>query len=257
MKRKFSSMTQEEFVADAQKRMKRVFGGLDRREEIYEGAKSNYFYFSGMYHIRSGLVTPSVVNDLRNGKTLLSVGCGDAHLERFLSKGYEIPSSRITLTDKSLDECVQTFGSTFYQFDMTKPWPIIGNYDYILFPESLGVALLESERGKPASSPVAQRFDDIAKRITRAVYDNRIQDITNGERAFFFTLLEREVGRVVPTHTIINEAFRHLTPGGELRVSRSGGIQSDQQTAYVILKLLLEHTLTYSLSPGPFVVRKS
>ncbi len=102
-----------------------------------EGA---YVYFAPAWHVRFGLITPKLVEDLQQGKNMLSVGCGPAYLERLLAKTFNIPQENIGLADR---EPVYLKGFRSYQFDMFKAWKgVKGKFDYIIFPESL-VACME------------------------------------------------------------------------------------------------------------------
>ena len=83
------------------------------------------------------IISEAIVADLRdNNKSMLSVGCGPAHLERFLVSHLGIARRKITLAD--IDGLHVPQGFNFRQFDMLGTWPHFDHlFDYIIFPESI------------------------------------------------------------------------------------------------------------------------
>ena len=98
--------------------------------------KGPYAYFAPSYHIQRGLVGKTIIEDLRKGKKMLSVGSGPAYLERLLVNRFGVDPNNITLSDISTSNVPEGFN--FHQFDMYGQWPDFGqSFDYIIFPESL------------------------------------------------------------------------------------------------------------------------
>ena len=83
------------------------------------------------------LMTEEIVVDLQTSeKSLLSIGCGPAYLERLLTSRLGVKPKQITLGDISQDHVPSGFD--FHQFDMYGDWPEIQKpFDYIIFPESV------------------------------------------------------------------------------------------------------------------------
>lgn len=127
------------------------------------------------------LMSEALVSELKKGKTLLSVGCGEAYLERLLVSRLGVPRERVMLAD--VCEEVIPPGFRRYVFDMHKPWPRVEPVDYVLFPESTLINYYFSDE------PL--RFE--------------------GE---YFRFLAREEG----LYTVISRAADCLRDGGQIRI---------------------------------------
>lgn len=92
---------------------------------------NDWNYHSPSHHVRTSLLTPEVLKDLQSGKSLLSIGCGAAHLERILTNRFGI--KQIELADIDAENLPKGFKS--YIFDMHQDWPELGKFDYIFFTE--------------------------------------------------------------------------------------------------------------------------
>jgi len=95
------------------------------------------------HHIETGLVTEEDINELQNGKRLLSVGACPAHLERLLVES-GVPSDAIIIADSNPDILTVDTPIQKELFDCTKKWPDLGLFDIIIFPESLCIALTDA-----------------------------------------------------------------------------------------------------------------
>lgn len=244
-------MSQDELVELAQGIIKRHFPENERHQDVYLPEGLSYTYFSALWHLRDGLVTPRIILDLRNGAKMLSVGSGDGHLERVLIKGFGIPKDRINVSDKSIHPRLLTEGLTCYEFDMTKPWPDMKkSFNYVIFPESLGVALLSVPGG--ASS----RFLGNTKRIENTVLNGGI--VSDRDRDFYLELIETDVPSATHIYKVLQEAYKKLCNVGEIRLSKSGSIRSKQLEVYVELKFRRESPeCECSLASGPLVISKN
>ena len=100
------------------------------------GRKYSLFAPSWFFQSASLLMTEVIVTDLLdNAKSLLSVGCGPAHLERFMVSQLGIDRQQITLAD--IDGLHVPGDFKHHQFDMLVEWPRLDQrFDYIIFPES-------------------------------------------------------------------------------------------------------------------------
>ena len=96
----------------------------------------DYKYWTPSHHVKTGLINNEILKDLRGGKkSILSLGCGNAYLERLLVGKLGVSNSQIELVDQNLREIPSGF--TVYSFDITKSWPNLKRtYDYIFIPES-------------------------------------------------------------------------------------------------------------------------
>lgn len=95
------------------------------------------------HHIETGLITEEDINELQNGKRLLSVGACPAHLERLLVES-GVPSDAIIITDSNPDILSIDTSIQKVLFDCTQEWPVLGLFDIIIFPESLCIALTDA-----------------------------------------------------------------------------------------------------------------
>src|SRR3989338_2390057 len=92
-------------------------------EDIYPSDRDNNFYFSALWHIKNELITSEIIRQLQDGKSLLSVGVGEGHLERLLVQGFEVPMHQIHVTDISIHPKIKETGLPYYSFDIVKSWP--------------------------------------------------------------------------------------------------------------------------------------
>jgi len=135
-----------------------------------EEPSKGYFGFTPSHHIRMGLVTKTMVDRLKRPQQyLLSVGCGQAYLERLLVE-LRVDSGRIILSDASRKNIPNGF--EFYEFDMHKEWPSFGmNFDYIIYPESL-------------CSLVKYEPEELCKRMVHIFSNSLINTKSDGEVRF-------------------------------------------------------------------------
>ncbi|HBF13693.1 MAG TPA: hypothetical protein DDW49_09985 [Deltaproteobacteria bacterium] len=97
-----------------------------------------YIHYSPSYFFQHNLVTPELVNQLRDNpaRRVLSVGAGKGYLERFLVNVCRVGQNQIVLTD--VDAQGLPAGFENHAFDMWGNWPeMSGTFDTILFPQSI------------------------------------------------------------------------------------------------------------------------
>jgi hypothetical protein len=127
------------------------------------------------HHIESGLITEKDIEDLKSGKILLSVGAHPAYLERVLLE-LGVPALSITLADKDPGLSDMAGEMKHAVFDMTKPWPSIGSFDLIIFPESLCIALsnkVEQENPqKEGLHPNDDRESELLSFVIKQAFDH-------------------------------------------------------------------------------------
>lgn len=222
---------QKGLIEEARGRSSKVFSAEENHNDAYNPSLGrNYFYFPGILYFERGTITTDMVQRLREGASMLSVGSGDGHLERLLSEGFEIPKKNIVVSDIELDPFLSSDFES-YTFDMTGDWPDFGRkFDYVLFPESLGVALLDL-LNIGNGGHTYRFFEDINSDASRCL---------NGEEMhspeFFQRVIEMDIPYAVNSYGIMKRAVSQLNPEGEVRVCY-GLDKSDQVRAYVMLKL--------------------
>src|SRR3989338_8085531 len=120
-----------------------------REVSIIGDKRTTYTFFAPSYYFdpRRPLITPEIVNDLKEGKRLLSVGCGPAYLERFLVRAGKISAGGIELAD--IDPHYRRKEFRMHVFDMHKSWPNLEErFDYVIFPNSLFTYDLPTEESE-------------------------------------------------------------------------------------------------------------
>jgi hypothetical protein len=114
-----------------------LFPGVFEKELIDRSEGAFRHWFSPSYHFSTGLMNEEIVEDLKEGKRLLSVGAGAAHLETFLVEALKVPQERIVLADR---DAIHGKGFKTHNFDMYQRWPSMGEFDYIVFPRSVFIS---------------------------------------------------------------------------------------------------------------------
>ncbi len=249
-------LNQEKLLAEAKERMYAYMPPEDHHDGAYNPADKtlNYFYFSGIWHIENGLVTSRIIRNLQDGASMLSVGTGDGHLERLLIQGFSVPKENIHVADKALDKKVKEYGFRDYEFDMIGEWPDLNkDYDYIVFPESLGVALLKNKKSFFAPELTTRFCEDVRNTVGKVTSG---QDVSTSDADFYISLIQRDVPGAEFTCTVLTQALRYLSDSGNIRISRGGGIANNQQYAYTVLRLKDNLIPTSTYGQGPSVFKK-
>lgn len=105
------------------------------------------------------LMNQIIVEDLKNGKTMLSVG-GPGYLEKLLVKGLGVDKNNITLADSESNRMSKDF--EFYLFDSTKEWPDLKKqFDYIIFPENFVTSSIKKEYSRMRSESQTKNLDSL------------------------------------------------------------------------------------------------
>lgn len=247
-------MSQDELIQLAMKKIDKEFPLSDRHRDVYLSDRDNNFYFSALWHMRDYLITPKIIAHLKSGAKMLSIGSGDGHLERLLARGFAVPRKNIHVSDISIHPKLLNQGFPRYEFDLTQDWPKLPcSFDYVIFPESLGVALLKL---RLEGNCVTSRFYEDTVKIVNATLRKR--NVSGADRDFYIGLIERDIPQAIPTYNILRQAYDLLNNDGELRVSRGGGIKYEQMNAYVGLKFKKEFPKSkYDFSvTGPSIIQK-
>lgn len=217
-----------DFLEEAEIKAKNLFPDA---KDMVADEDSSYIFFGPFEYFRRGLIDEGMIKNLQEGASLLSVGVGPARLERFIQQGYALKVNQITIAD--VDWHKEALESDFLKikFDMTKKWPEFDtHFDYIIFPESFGVA-----HGKFDNESFTSRFWDILNPVVEKILSNHDSDIASMDRKLFKNIIEADLPRAVQELNTITEALKYLNPSGEIRMR--GHLISDQCLAYIILML--------------------
>jgi len=199
-----------EFVVDAKKRIRKVLGDPTEYEKsLNADAKgSGYMYFDPEWCFEKGLVDEKMVSALERGASLLSVGTGRADLERVLWKGYKIPKDKISIADIKLHTRAKRAPFSKFQFDMKGEWPdSLGKFDFIVFPESFGVAI---DAG-PGSMDAGVIYQDLKKDEEEGKIDAHMTELMRELEKGLSDAIKQEL-------VVIQQALLHLSEGGEIRM---------------------------------------
>ena len=118
--------------------------------------KMSYLDFNLQQYNRYTVLKPSVIQAIKNGSKLLSVGIGLGYYEEYLINTHGISRSSIHCADLHLDE--KWSSHTSYIFDICSPWPNLNQkYDYILFGQVIGVSAIN--KGGKKSQIMAEHVE--------------------------------------------------------------------------------------------------
>jgi len=77
----YNHLTQQQLIQIANKKILKVFSKEEQHTGVYVGNNSQYFYFSALWYFQSAIITPDIIQKLSSGGNMLTVGCGEGHLE--------------------------------------------------------------------------------------------------------------------------------------------------------------------------------
>ncbi len=169
------------FVAVVRAAEERLFPELldpDHPRRLVSARRS--WEYRPSHHVRRGLVGPDDVVALSlPGRRLLSVGAHPACLEHLLCS-LGVPAEHVVVADvdPALLGCVGAMEKVV--FDVFGPWPALGGFDLILFPESLCIAL--GDRVAQADDGAGGAFsgDVLAGRLLAHVLGNALERLRPG-----------------------------------------------------------------------------
>lgn len=159
MKPKKIPDAEQAFVDSVRRLEERMYP--DQLEESAPARMKGHGKYSWLYrpshHIETGLITEADIELLSQpARRLLSVGAYPASLEKILVE-LGVPAENMLIADVHPDVAQSAGPIPFALFDMTGPWPAIGDFDRVVFPESLCIAIGDSVRMKevPRTAPHA------------------------------------------------------------------------------------------------------
>jgi hypothetical protein len=140
-------MPDDDFISRVRAAEERLFRDrldpADATRLLHDGYS---WHYRPSHHAATGLVTSEDF-----GKTILSIGAHPACFERILVE-LGLPRERLLVADHEPRLPEEAPGLRTIVFDVTEPWPEIGAFDLIVFPESLCIALADriDREGRPA-----------------------------------------------------------------------------------------------------------
>ncbi|GEM_PF-4234219 len=165
------------------------YGGTIGAENFNDSGA--YIYFGPSHHFWSGLMTPEIVERFKADRNLkmLSVASGPAYIEQFMTH-LGVATDQMVLSDINPNSLPKNY--TTKTFNMWDKWPDFskeGPFDLIVIPENYPKLTRESQHFHPEVPTSEENFDEHASQSLNILLDS---------------------------------AFGHLKPGGEIRIS--GGV---------------------------------
>ena len=142
MKRRDFPASDLQFIIAVRQMEERLFPEeLDSEDDTRMKSHGRYFWhFRPSHHAQTGLITAGDLELLRQpGRRMLSVGAYPAFLERVLLElGISAENLLVADKDAAIAQCSPLLRTR--TFDAHEPWPEMGTFDRILFPESLCIS---------------------------------------------------------------------------------------------------------------------
>ncbi len=168
------------FLATVRSLEERLFSdALDPNDVTRMKNPAYSWLYRPSHHVESGLLTEQDVERLKHGATMLSVGAHPAHLERLLLE-LGVPASAITLADTNPELVASTSPLRRMIFDMTAPWPALGRFDLIVFPESLCIALSNILDQEKPQGEGPYPHDDREAELLAFVLEHALEHLADG-----------------------------------------------------------------------------
>lgn len=236
----------------------RDFADQKRREifptanEHQRSGDSRYVYFPVVDHYfdRKPIIDTILIEKLKNGGRLLSVGVGSAKLEHLLYKGFELPKNAITLADISFSSEALKIDLERVVFDMREAWPKFAEkFDYILFPESFGVANFAPTQDVAQTS--IRLFFEAMRKMLVVVQANADQNIQNNQWNEVKLLVEKDFPKIEKKYYTLWCAVHALAKGGELRLL--GHLMTAEEVMYITMKCKEDFGEEIEVTPEPYL----
>lgn len=228
--KKYGLESQKQLINVARKKAREVFSSIDVNK-FRDGERYSFFPVVDQYFINQPIIDVALIKKMQSGGKMLSVGVGPAHLEELLYRAFDIQRDSILLADIQFVSEAQENSLNKIQFDMMEKWPELGNkFDYILFPESFGIANFRSiyEPGETA------RFYQDVEDVVNAVFKHATDSLPENQKNFVLKLFEHDIVGLDKKYFTINEAINNLSDEGEVRFS--GHLMNQQELTYIALK---------------------
>lgn len=233
------------FIFSEEEDLNEVFRRMYAKDVLSGANLGAYQHHLPAYFFAKQAIDRPMLVGLKAGKTLLSVGAGNALLERFLAQVLRLPSTQITCADKfsypeALDNTVSTTA-----VDIMGSWEgAKEKYDHIIFPESFTIVLSQlymegHDRSDRDLHEEGTMVDWLGEVQGGALDQLKASDIeTFKQRYGRFTDCQA-------TAKVFDQAWRRLNPNGQLRfigathtVNQSGNDIPRPVYVYGLLHLL-------------------
>lgn len=200
------SMSPEDLCRVVQSLQQEEFPGVfDPQTQIRIAEGSTWAHFAPSWHFNPSrpLLTAELIQLIRNGGTLLSVGAGAAYTEQLLVRRFGVGQDNVTLADRSVTELPKGFRSV--SFDMFGEWPVFDReFSAAIFPESVMLAL---------RFPGSPKFID-----GKLLHQERVQGLVQ----------------------LVAEALKVVGNGGSIRVGSALVIQDERDAVLDQCRLIRE-----------------
>jgi hypothetical protein len=212
-----------------------------------------YATFPPSVQIRQGLITPEIVAHLQSGARLCSHGVAYAYLEQLLRDGFNIPNNQIVVTDAALHPRVLQSGLNCRAFNLNDSWPDLGDpFDYVLFPDSFGVGVVQA-LGMFYNSPgiflrgdsAMDYFDALDRFRSRIILDGP-ESLPPADRQLFAEAAQTIYGEnhLSDIMHVIGNAASRLRPKGQIRLT-SDYLSQDQCACIVLARFFEGRKISY------------
>ncbi len=171
----------DSFVAHVKALEKDLFGEEFDPEDTIRMKSDRYsWHYRPSHHVASGLIKEEdIAAFAKPGKRLLSIGAHPAYLERLLLKLGILPGNIVIAdNDHAFDD--RTGPLEKVTLDLIKPWPEIGSFDLILFPESLCIALSDELARTGPHGEGAHATDPAEAKLLAAVLKQALERLRPG-----------------------------------------------------------------------------
>ncbi|MDD5337382.1 MAG: hypothetical protein PHS02_02765 [Candidatus ainarchaeum sp.] len=233
---------QMSFLAQARIAMHKLppEGDVALETSYHDPQLPKYASFSALYYINQCAVTYDMARRLKKTATMLSVGSGASHMERFLVQGLKVPKENIFVSDIPLVERARNFfGSNSVEFSMNGEWPDFRHkFDYIIFPQSfeIGTGQLHN-KGSWTNDLFFDKESPIGALLYKIVASklwNVGADVDDSEMKEFLHLME-DMSIITGKLHVISEAMIRLKNRGKIIIV--GSSFTWEELAYVVMKL--------------------
>jgi len=248
------------FLNDVDQKQQELYPGflVSDGDQIANRGEPNktWVFFSPLHHARSGLLTPDLVDNMCKGAKLLVVGAGCGDIERYLIKVCAVNPEQITAADIDLSNYASDLGVTTRQFDMVSAWSLEpGQYQHVLLPESLGMAVkarFPLMRESPSLGELREIFE-----LQKRILGDGPSSISDQETRRFLGLVCTTTSPAGLAGEVIKRGLQYTAPGGDLRIN--GHCLSGSELAAVLLMIDRCESSVSSVSLGQhsMVIRRA
>ena len=175
--------------------------------------------------------------------------------------GFGVPAENIEVADLELHPALSRTDFKVHQFSMFSEWPQFGRpFKYILFPESLGVAIspfkAEFFNKHRYCSVITHRFHNDLECVEKAFFSGTLKDVRQEDIRQMLQVIEMDLPWMPHVLNMLKSALANLESGGQIRLN--GHLLPTQSIAYLGI-MLLEHNPQVGIELGdvnPLIISK-